>query len=174
MTLGERLAILRKSKGLSQEQLADELYLTRQTISKWELNQSAPDITYILKLSDYFAVSTDYILRGDEFAHTENCNTSIGLIAAKSKFKTTNTCEWLFYLGLMLIILALTSIIAITICSTLKPHGTYINGKYIDGILGFFLATNTLWLLLVLVAMLIVGCCLTAISITKNKRNKVK
>lgn len=174
MTLGERLAMLRKSKGLSQEQLADELYLTRQTISKWELNQSVPDITYILKLSDHFAVSTDYILRGDEFVPTENSNMSTGPIVAESKLKTTNTCEWLFYLGLMFLILSLTSIIAITICSTLKPHSLYINGKYFDGILGFFLATNTLWLLFVLVVMVAVGCSLTAISITKNKRNKVK
>ncbi len=174
MSLGERLVILRKSKGLSQEQLADELYLTRQTISKWELNQSVPDVTYILKLSDYFAVSTDYILRGDEFSHAENCNTSIRPIVDDSKLHRTIAYEWLFYLGLMFLILSLTSIIAIAICSTLKPHSTYINGKYFDGILGFFLATNTLWLLFMLVVMVIVGCSMTAISITKNKRNKVK
>lgn len=48
MALDETLTILRKSRGLSQEQLAEELGLTRQTISKWELNQSTPDIAYII------------------------------------------------------------------------------------------------------------------------------
>lgn len=51
MTFGETLTNLRKSKGLSQSQLADALNLTRQTISKWELDQSTPDITYILHLA---------------------------------------------------------------------------------------------------------------------------
>lgn len=44
MTFGENLVYLRKSKGVSQEKLAEELGLTRQTISKWELNQSTPDL----------------------------------------------------------------------------------------------------------------------------------
>ena len=49
MNLGYRISKLRKDKGLSQEQLAEELYLTRQTISKWELNQSTPDVDYLAK-----------------------------------------------------------------------------------------------------------------------------
>lgn len=64
MAFCETLTYLRKLKGLSQEQLAQELDITRQTISKWELNQSTPDIDYLLRLSEYFEVSTDYLLKG--------------------------------------------------------------------------------------------------------------
>ena len=63
MTFGETLTALRKTKGLSQEQLAENLGLTRQTISKWELNQSSPDISYIIQLSDFFGVSADYLIK---------------------------------------------------------------------------------------------------------------
>ena len=66
MALGEILTNLRKAKGLSQEQLAEELNLTRQTISKWELNQSTPDIDYLLQLSNFFGVTTDYLIKGKQ------------------------------------------------------------------------------------------------------------
>ncbi len=66
MTIGERLTELRKSRGLSQEELAEQLTLTRQTISKWELGQSSPDIEYVIALCEYFGVSTDYLLKGEE------------------------------------------------------------------------------------------------------------
>lgn len=64
MAFGEILTTLRKSRGMSQEQLAEQLNLTRQTISKWELDQSTPDMEYIIKLSDLFGVTTDYLIKG--------------------------------------------------------------------------------------------------------------
>ena len=67
MTFGENLVNLRKRKGVSQEQLAEVLGLTRQTISKWELNQSTPDLQYILQMGEFFNVSLDYI-----FGRTDN------------------------------------------------------------------------------------------------------
>ena len=66
MTIGERLTELRKSRGLSQEELAEKLTLTRQTISKWELGQSSPDIEYVIELCDFFGISADYLLKGEE------------------------------------------------------------------------------------------------------------
>ena len=62
MTLGEKIQILRKQKGLSQEQLAEKITITRQAISRWELNESIPDVENILQLSKVFNVSTDYLL----------------------------------------------------------------------------------------------------------------
>ncbi len=76
MAFGETLSNLRKAKGLSQEQLAAELGLTRQTISKWELNQSTPDLDYLLRLSDFFAVSTDFLIKGKQFNNDPPCNNS--------------------------------------------------------------------------------------------------
>lgn len=66
MTIGAKIQILRKQKGLSQEQLAEELGVSRQAVSKWEAEQSIPDIDKIIVLSDFFGVTTDYILRNTD------------------------------------------------------------------------------------------------------------
>ena len=54
MNFNEKLINLRKSKGLSQEELGNELKVSRQTISKWESCQSYPDFQRLVLLSDYF------------------------------------------------------------------------------------------------------------------------
>lgn len=56
---------LRISKNLTQQQLADELHLTKQAISKWEKGKSIPDITSIELLSSFFGVSVDYLINDD-------------------------------------------------------------------------------------------------------------
>ena len=66
MLLGEKLKKLRKARGLSQEQLADQLNVSRQAISKWELGESTPDTDNLIALSDYYGVSLDYLLRHQE------------------------------------------------------------------------------------------------------------
>ena len=62
MTLGERLTALRKGAGLSQEQMAAELNVSRQAISKWETDQSAPELEKLMALAEIFSVSTDELL----------------------------------------------------------------------------------------------------------------
>lgn len=64
MSIAERIQQLRKAKGLSQEQLANEIGVSRQAVSKWESQQSLPDLDKIIILSEYFDVSTDYLLMG--------------------------------------------------------------------------------------------------------------
>ena len=64
MNIGKRIYELRKSKGISQEELAEILNVSRQAISKWENNTSLPELDNIILISDYFEVSTDYILKG--------------------------------------------------------------------------------------------------------------
>lgn len=66
MTFGERLYRLRSEKNLSQEQLAELLDVSRQSISKWENDKAYPEMTRLLFLSDYFQVSLDYLMRGTE------------------------------------------------------------------------------------------------------------
>lgn len=61
--LSEKIRTLRKERGLSQEALAEKLDISRQAISKWEAGSSNPDIEYVIKMSDIFEVSTDYILK---------------------------------------------------------------------------------------------------------------
>ncbi|MDO5018327.1 MAG: helix-turn-helix transcriptional regulator [Lagierella massiliensis] len=66
MNISDRIRELRKNKGVSQEELAEKLGVSRQAISKWESRQSTPDIDKIILLSDYFEVSTDYLIKGIE------------------------------------------------------------------------------------------------------------
>lgn len=65
MTLGEKIQKLRKQNGLSQEALAEKVMVTRQTISKWELGQSLPDLDFVARLSDIFNVSSDYLIKDE-------------------------------------------------------------------------------------------------------------
>lgn len=71
MTLGEKIAELRKQKGYSQEDLALKLHLSRQAISKYELNQSEPDIDTIKQLATLFQVSTDVLLSQEPIGSDE-------------------------------------------------------------------------------------------------------
>ena len=66
MNIADRILYLRKSKGISQEKLADKVGVSRQAVSKWESEQSMPDVEKIIIMSDYFNVTTDYILKGIE------------------------------------------------------------------------------------------------------------
>lgn len=65
MTIGERLLKLRKEKNISQEELANELDVSRQTISKWETDQSSPDFDKIIPLCEYFGITSDELLTGN-------------------------------------------------------------------------------------------------------------
>lgn len=65
MTFGEKLYRLRKERGWSQEALAQEMDVSRQAVSRWELGEVVPDTANILAVSRIFGVSTDYLLRDD-------------------------------------------------------------------------------------------------------------
>ncbi len=62
MTIGEKIAILRSAMGMSQEALADKLLVSRQAVSKWEMNQTQPQIDNVLQLCELFNISTDELL----------------------------------------------------------------------------------------------------------------
>lgn len=66
MNIADRIQHLRKVKGISQEELADKIGVSRQAVSKWESEQTSPDIEKIILMSDFFDVTTDYILKGIE------------------------------------------------------------------------------------------------------------
>lgn len=65
MILGEKIAQLRRKNGWSQEELADKMEVSRQAVSKWESNQTTPDLERILRLSSLFGVTIDYLLKDD-------------------------------------------------------------------------------------------------------------
>lgn len=66
MSVSKQLIHLRNMKGISQEELASLMNVTRQAVSKWETDQSLPDSEKIIRLSEIFGVTTDYLLKGKE------------------------------------------------------------------------------------------------------------
>lgn len=66
MDLGEKLYELRKEKNLSQENVAEQLNVTRQTISKWETNQSTPDFDKIVPLCELYGITPNELLTGEK------------------------------------------------------------------------------------------------------------
>ena len=68
MQFNEKIISLRKSMGLSQEELGAELHVSRQTISNWESAQSYPDFQRLVLLSDYFGLTLDELVRDVDVA----------------------------------------------------------------------------------------------------------
>lgn len=68
MSLGDKLLDLRKKAGLSQEEVAHKLSVSRQTVSKWETNQTIPELLKVKLLSKLYNVSYDYIINGSNFS----------------------------------------------------------------------------------------------------------
>lgn len=66
MNLSEKIQTLRKEKGWSQEELAEKLEVSRQSVSKWESGSSLPDLNRVLQLSSLFGVTTDFLLKEEE------------------------------------------------------------------------------------------------------------
>lgn len=99
MNLGDKLLELRKKKGLSQEEVAFELNVTRQTISKWETNQTTPDFDKIAPLCKLYEISTDELLTGKK---TEVVNNDIE--NKKSNALILSISIFLYFLAVILLI----------------------------------------------------------------------
>lgn len=80
MTLGERLRCLRQRSGLSQEEVAQDLFVSRQSVSKWELDQSEPGVENLRALAKLYGVTLDELLEGespDVPARQESCEPAL-------------------------------------------------------------------------------------------------
>ena len=86
MIFADKIIQLRKESNWSQEELASQLGVSRQSISKWESGSSLPDLDKIIKLSQIFDVSTDYLLK-DEMEE----DTSAPSLAEPPKFSKWGT-----------------------------------------------------------------------------------
>ena len=109
MTLGERLTDLRKKKNLSQEEVAEKLNVTRQTVSKWELDQSTPDFDKIVPICKLYNISSEELLTGRK-ADSNNDDQSYNLMTDQEINKKTakTICESvaLFILAIVWILIA--------------------------------------------------------------------
>lgn len=77
MIFSEKLKLLRKNKGFTQEELAERLHVSRIAVAKWEAGQTYPDITNLIQISNMMNVSVDYLVKEQECAVTSTiaeCN----------------------------------------------------------------------------------------------------
>ena len=96
MNMADKIQYLRKTKGLSQEELADKVGVSRQAVSKWESEQSTPDLEKIIIMSELFEVTTDYILKGIEPVNMTNKKTIYSLYLGFAVIFATIAGIWSF------------------------------------------------------------------------------
>lgn len=143
MILSEKIMELRKKKGWSQEELAEKLEISRQSVSKWESGASIPDIDRILALSRLFEVSTDYLLK-DELQpdaassveapedNQEQTAYSVSLEEANRFMELRRKLSWRMAAAVSLFILSPVPVLLFTVWSEEKLFG--ISGDIAGGV----------------------------------------
>lgn len=86
MTIGEKLVRLRKEQNLTQEQFAELMKVSRQSVSKWELNAAYPDTERLIRISKLFGCSLDYLLK-DEIEQMDTNMAAAGSEALENKIR---------------------------------------------------------------------------------------
>lgn len=115
MKLDEKLYTLRKKSGLSQEQLGEQLHVSRQAISKWESGQSVPESDKLIAISKYFNVTLDYLMKEDDGKQLTDPKAE-----ETNSFPTTDKTKWL--LGMVSCIGGIICLIMWGILSMLNPR----------------------------------------------------
>lgn len=116
MDLGKKLYELRKEKNLSQEEVADKLNVTRQTVSKWETNQSTPDFDKIVPLCELFGISTEELLTGkknetkEEVEKETNQNEEKPLTREEVRRKSAEVVSTSVFLYIMAVVILIVAI----------------------------------------------------------------
>lgn len=149
MTFGEKLQKLRKGRGLSQEQLAAQISVSRQALSKWELGTATPDTENVLQISRIFEVSTDYLLRDDYTDDTP----AVSKTSRKVHVIAGACMAGLSLLG-MLILGILSSVYPAT-CSIAAPGADW--ERVYSGLAGFLKFHHLEWLFALCVIVLLSG-----------------
>lgn len=113
MNFNERLIELRKSKSLTQDELGEQLGVSRQTISKWELAQSYPDFQRLVLLSDFFGLTLDELVKGINIQDVRNKNLTESQITKiydevnSAKFIVTTVIKGFAIIGIIGIVIFL-------------------------------------------------------------------
>ena len=107
LNFSEKLIKLRKEKGFSQEELGNKLNVARQTVSKWELGETTPEMDKLIKMSEIFDITLDELIKGEKEEKTisgDNSNTNTQKLAGL-------VIKILKGLGVFLIVLLIVSIL---------------------------------------------------------------
>ncbi len=148
MTMGERILKLRKAHGWSQEELADRIGVSRQAISRWELDSAKPDADNIIMLCELFGVSADYLLRDQCCVETEDSKQGSARIQSVSAYQI---------LGILLVISSVLIFSAVGIMSAVHPQTYIYNDIVFMGLMGYALGNRLMWLILVIAAAFLAG-----------------
>ena len=153
MILADKIIELRKKAGMSQDELAEQMDVSRQSVSKWEGAQSVPDLNKILKMSDIFGVSTDYLLKDDFEKPAPQVSESVTdsqplhrvSMEDANKFLKVNRCS--AFKTASGVALCILSIVPVTIFSELSATlsdtlGTAVFLLMIAGAVGLFISAG--------------------------------
>ena len=139
MLFGEKLQKMRKSNGMSQEQLAEKLNVSRQAVSKWEIG-SLPDVDNIIKISKYFDCSLDYLMNNDidqEDHITVKEKKDVVIIDEISKKKESKTRLLFIFLGISSFIILFILWVVTKIAPAPIVRQDYASEIWYTGFLGF-------------------------------------
>ena len=180
MTTSEKLIYLRKREGLTQEQLAEKIGVSRQALSKWESGDTLPDTINILSLSKLFGVSTDYLLN-DEFESDRD------LPAVKENGRILDG-KWrnLFraMIGVWLMLIPAISMLIMGIIASVRGYeyyeapialengASFEGGRHYYGLRAMLPMENLTWLFWLLIAMMVIGAGIIIIPWLKKKFKK--
>lgn len=110
MSFGENLLGLRKAKKLSQDELGGQLNVSRQTISKWELNETTPEMEKLILMSEYFNVSMDELIKG------QNHQPKVGNDTIEIEYtKTKKNTKDIIFLSLKILVILIGTIVLVDI-----------------------------------------------------------
>ena len=123
-TFGEKLRQERSKRGWSQEELAEKLYVSRQSVSKWENGQNYPSIEIIIKISDLFGLTIDELLRSDEELTQKVIRDSRQLAYPRLKF----AFDCLTVIGIIILLVKIATVIVSKVASweVALPGGSFI------------------------------------------------
>lgn len=173
MTFGEKLQVLRKKQGWTQEELAAKIAVSRQALSKWELGAAIPDTENVLQISKLFGVSTDYLLN-DEY----DSDNDIPAVQTKSEALTKR------YSGMMYAIIGsivsaisaaavlIMAILASTSSATISNPSAEADGLATvkTGLPAFLELNNIGWLFALCVILFFVGIFIVAFPKLQSRR----
>lgn len=92
LTIGEKIAMLRKKKSISQTELAEYLFLAPQTVSRWEVGNGTPEITLLPKIATFFGVSIDELFGMTSMEHTEDLVLKYSVLRDDRSFEEAMKC----------------------------------------------------------------------------------
>ena len=156
MALSEKLYMLRKKSGLSQEQLAEQLNVSRQAISKWESGQSIPESDKLITISQYFNVTLDCLLKEDAEKDVSSDN-----VQEDNSLQSPDRTKWL--LG---IIVCIGGVVCLLIWGILSIFNPSVSEQLSDASV-IHIDGNGIFLILSIVAVVI-----GAILLLRNTKKK--